>query len=147
MLEKYSDVEISRDFTIFEFDSIGPKGKVRKIVIYTRYDIENCYNLGFGDKNSATGEFDDLIVTNNGDSGKVLATVASTLLMFMERYPDATVIIAGSTKARTRLYQMGINAKLTAIKEKFTVWALHENEWQPFEKGIGYDAFLVRRNL
>lgn len=117
MLEKYTDIETSADFTAFEFDSIGPKGKVRKIVLYTPFELKNYFNLGFGDKNPDTGEFDDLVVTNNGDSGKILATVASTLLTFTDQYPYAKVIIAGSTGSRTRLYRINIAANLS-ISEK-----------------------------
>ena len=147
MLEKYTDIETSTDFTAFEFDSIGPKGKVRKIVLYTPFDLKNYFNLGFGDKNLDTGEFDDLIITNNGDSGKILATVASTLLTFTDQYPYAKVIIAGSTGSRTRLYRINIASNLSIIRENFTVLGLYENAWLPFEKDVRYDAFLVHRNL
>nr|WP_295929116.1 hypothetical protein [uncultured Dyadobacter sp.] len=147
MLEKYSYVEISTDFTTFEFDSVGPKGKIRKIVIYTRFEFENHFNLGFGDKNSDTGEFDDLIVTDNGDSVKILATVASTLLAFTDKYPAARVIITGSTQARTRLYRISIASNLSMIINHFTVLGLYKNTWLTFEKDVLYDAFLVYRNL
>lgn len=147
MLERYTDVEVSSDFTVYEFDSVGPRGKVRKVVIYSEFEIDNYFNLGFGDKNVATGEFDDLIVTNNGDSDKVLSTVASTVITFTDQYPEAKVIIAGSTQARTRLYRISIGINLLAIKESFTILGLLHNSWEPFEKDVSYDAFLVHRNL
>ena len=55
-----------------------------------------------------TGDFDGLTVTNNGDSKKVLATVASTLFTFTDLYPNAHILAVGATYARTRLYRMGI---------------------------------------
>jgi len=87
MLEKYTDIEISTDAATFEFDSIGPKGRIRKIVIYTRYEFGNYFSPGFGDKNPDTGEFDDLVVTNNGDSAKILATVASIANIYRQTPP------------------------------------------------------------
>lgn len=41
----------------------------------------NLYNLAFGDKNPLTGEIDDKIVTDNGDSEKVLATVVAAVYL------------------------------------------------------------------
>ena len=76
------EVDVTSDFTRFEFDSQGPRGKIRKMVQYTQYLSENLFNLGFGDLDSATNEIDDLVITDNGDREKVLATVASTLFVF-----------------------------------------------------------------
>jgi hypothetical protein len=42
--------ESSPDLLTFEFDSIGPKGIVTKVVRYTEINIHGYYNLGFGDK-------------------------------------------------------------------------------------------------
>ena len=54
------------------------------MVQYTDTGTENIYNLGFGDYNDTSGKIDDFSVTNNGDSLKVLATVASTVYAFTE---------------------------------------------------------------
>ncbi len=42
-------------------------------------NIENFYNLAFGDYDEISGEINDHKITNNGDSLVVLATVASTV--------------------------------------------------------------------
>jgi hypothetical protein len=63
-------------FTIYEFVSEGPKGRIRKMVECTETSSENVYNLGFGDYDETTNTIKYLSVTNNGDSLKVLATVA-----------------------------------------------------------------------
>ena len=81
--------ETESTFQHFEFDSEGTKGRVRKIVEYTLLNTENVYNLGFGDFDEATSGINDLTVTNNGDSQKVLATVAATVYAFTENYPVA----------------------------------------------------------
>ena len=128
----------------YEFSSIRPKGKIDKVVIYSEID-DNVYNLGFGDKNIDTGDIDDLVITNNEDSQKVLATVASTVYVFLSKYPEALIIATGSTKARTRLYQMGISKYLDEITADFNVFGEKDGKLHPFEKNIGYDAFLIMR--
>ena len=146
MLDDRYDVKTAPDLTSFEFDSVGPKGTVSKVVRYTEINLRSFYNLGFGDKDELTGFVSDLTVTNNNDSQKVLATVAATLYAFMEAYPDATVIATGSTEARTRLYRMGIANNLETIGADFEVLGLTaESEWEPFRKNTTYGAFLVTR--
>jgi hypothetical protein len=40
---------------------------------------------------------------------------------------------------------MGIAKYLLEIKSDFHVFGLKDEEWEKFEKGIEYDAFLVKR--
>ena len=56
----------------FEFDSNGPRGKIRKVVRYTLQNADGIsyFNLGFGDLNKTTGKIDDLAVTDNQDREK-----------------------------------------------------------------------------
>ena len=89
-LEKYS-LKSEKDLTVFEFISEGPKGAIRKLIQFQKTNEPNLYNLAFGDKNSETGEIDDLAISNNGDSEKVLATVVSALYAFFDKYPNAFV--------------------------------------------------------
>ena len=146
MLDDRYDVKTAPDLTSFEFDSVGPKGTVSKVVRYTEINLRSFYNLGFGDKDELTGFVSDLTVTNNNDSQKVLATVAATLYAFTEAYPGATVIATGSTEARTRLYRMGIANNLETIELDFEVLGLTaESEWEPFRKNTTHGAFLVTR--
>lgn len=74
-LEKYPLKSDQLQLT-FEFESIGPQGKVRKMIQYNESEILHFFHLGFGDLNPETGEVDDLAVTNNGDTLNILATVA-----------------------------------------------------------------------
>ena len=89
---------------IYEFVSEGPKGRIKKMVQYTDTGTENVYNLAFGDYDEKTKNIDDISITNNGDSTKVLATVASTVYAFTEKHPNAWIFATGSTVVRTRLY-------------------------------------------
>ncbi len=148
MLEERYDVKTAPDVTSFEFNSIGPRGTVRKVVRYFEINIRNFYNLGFGDRDELTGFVSDLAVTNNNDSQKVLATVAATLYAFTDTHPGATIIATGSTEARTRLYRMGITNHLDEIEQDFEILGLTTNtEWEPFRKNVSYGAFLVRRKM
>ncbi len=129
----------------FEFISEGKKGLIRKMVEYTFTGQENVYNLGFGDYDDKTKSINDLSVTNNGDSLRVLATVASTVYAFTEQNPNAWIFATGSTKVRTRLYRMGITNNLAEIQKDFKVFGLtiEKDEWEEFIVGEDYSAFLL----
>ena len=130
----------------YEFISEGPKGLIKKMVIYTETTTENVYNLGFGDYDESTNGINDLSVTNNGDSLKVLATVASTVYAFTEKYPNAWILATGSTTIRTRLYRMGITNNLAEIETDFIVLGYSKNEeWEKFLVGEDYEAFLLTK--
>ncbi len=131
---------------LFEFESIGSKGKVKKVVQYSEMSVKGFYNLGFGDYNEETKEIDDEVVTNNGDGLKVLSTVASTLYAFTGKYPEANVFATGSSEARTRLYRMGITNNLEELKQDFLVFGLRKDEiFEEFIVGEDYLGFLVTR--
>ena len=133
-------------FHYYEFLSEGPKGLIKKIVEYTETSTENVYNLGFGDFDEITKGVNDLLITNNGDSLKVLATVASTVYAFTEKYPQAWIFATGSTAVRTRLYRMGITNNLAEISEDFLVFGYNkEGNWEPFITGEDYEAFLLTK--
>ena len=127
----------------YEFISEGPKGMIRKIVEYSETGTENVYNLGFANYDDKTKTTSDISVTNNGDSLKVLATVASTVYAFIQKNPKAWILATGNTKVRTRLYRMGITNNLAEISEDFKVFGLSSNgEWDDFMVGEDYEAFL-----
>ena len=144
-IERYPIIA-GKTLMVYEFLSTGNKGEISKLIIYSETHLHNFYNLGFGDKNKLTGEIDDTIVTNNGDSEKVIATVASTLYTFTDKFPNAMIFVTGSTKARTRLYRIGITNNFDLIKKDFEVFGLTaEKTWELFEKKKDFEAFLVKR--
>ena len=145
-LSKY-EITASETLMVFEFNSEGPHGIIPKIVRFSKTNLKDIYNLGFGDKDSITGDLDDRKISNNGDSQKVLATVVSTLYAFTEKYPDFKVAATGSTRSRTRLYRMGITKYYSAIIKDFEVYGLYNHRWVIFQKEIEYDAFLVKRKI
>ena len=134
------------ELNIFEFVSVGNKGKVTKIVQYTEMTIKGYYNLGFGDLDVEKKEINDEIVTNNGDGQRVLATVVSTVYSFTGKNPDAYIYATGSNEARTRLYRMGITNNLEELKKDFHVYGLRNDQvFEHFIVGEDYLGFLVTR--
>jgi hypothetical protein len=138
----------NENYLEYEFFSEGPRGSIKKLVQYKGIIIgnERYYNLSFGDWDEERGMLDDLAKSSNQDTEKVLATVASTVIDFTNRYPDKTIFLVGSTVSRTRRYQMGINKYWDEIKPLFEVYGLIGSEgFYPFESGVNYFAFLVIR--
>jgi hypothetical protein len=104
-------VVASDDPFMYVFFSEGPRGSIQKGIIYSPLE-KDLFNLGFGDWSKERLELDDFSRSNNGDRDKVLATVAFTALDFTNQFPNAQIVVEGSTPARTRLYQMSIAVNL-----------------------------------
>jgi len=143
-LPKY-ELTAEKSLMVFEFASVGTKGRIPKLIKFSETHLKDFFNLAFGDKSLDTGEIDDLSVSNNGDSERVLATVVSAVYAFTDKYREAWVYASGSTQGRTRLYRMGISKYLEDVTKDFEVYGLFENEWYDFVNGKDFDAFVVRR--
>jgi hypothetical protein len=126
---------------LFIFTSEGRKGNIKKLVVYSQTLQKDIYNLAFGDFDEETNSINDTVITNNNDSQKVLATVASTLYVFTDKHPDFWIYVTGSNLARTRLYRMGITTNLEEILEDFEVFGLSDDIWREFENGKEYEAY------
>ena len=133
----------------YEFTSSGPNGLIKKVVEFRRLSMPTnvqIFNLAFGDVNPKTQKMDDLVVTDNKDTVKVLATVAHIVTDFTEQYPDAIIFAKGSTEARNRLYQMAIVKYWSEIKELFDVYGeLRNGLFIKFISGINFTAFYAMR--
>ena len=129
----------------FEFISEGQKGLIHKLVRYQPTNLKDVYNLAFGDKDHTTGNIDDTVISNNGDSEKVLATVVATVYAFTDKYPNAWIYATGSTKSRTRLYRIGIAKFFSEVNEDFEILGERDDDWESFRKNVEYEGFLVRR--
>jgi hypothetical protein len=135
----------SESLMTFEFVSEGTKGLIHKLVRHQPTNLKDIYNLAFGDKDHTTGNIDDTVISNNGDSEKVLATVVATVYAFTDKYPNVWIYATGSTKSRTRLYRMGITKFLSEVNEDYEVLGELNDEWETFRKDVEYEGFLVRR--
>ena len=131
-------------FFDFEFESEGPKGKIRKIARFIKIG-QKLYSFGFGDLDAQTDDISDTVVSNNGDGVKVLATVAHIVHDFTSVFRDAAIYIEGSTPSRTRWYQMNIAAYLAEIDAAFEIYGFENGQWESFKKVINYKAFMGRR--
>jgi len=138
----------SNDYQDYEFYSEGPKGRIRKLVTFTKITGAESptYNLAFGDPHPDTGKLDDTVISNNQDRDIVLATVANTITEFCNHHGNHYIYAKGSSPSRTRLYQMGITGLWEEISMDFDVYGLKDNDWQKFKpNSINYEAFLVKR--
>ena len=145
-LERYN--YFTNDYQAYEFFSEGPKGRIRKLVIFTKIPETDpvIYNLAFGDAHPVTGKIDNEVISNNEDRDIVLATVANSVATFYDHYGNQYIYAEGSTPSRTRLYQMGIASLWEEISTDFEIFGLKDGDWQGFQpNGINYEAFLVKR--
>ena len=145
-VDKYA-LKAESNLNVFEFISEGPKGTIRKLIQFQETNEPGLFNLAFGDKNYETGEIDDLAISYNSDSEKVLATVVAALYAFFDKYPDAFVYATGSTRARTRLYRMGITRFYEEMAEDFYLFGQIGDDFYEFEVGKEYKGFLAQRKF
>jgi hypothetical protein len=130
----------------YEFYSNGPNGSIKKVVEYYNFpELEaEVFNLAFGDWDEDNHRINDLVISNNADRDKVLATIAATVIEFMKEHPHAILVATGSTLSRARLYQIGIARLWYEINQSFEIYGYVNESWQPFERGVNYTAFLLR---
>ena len=145
MRDESYQLKSTPSFMSFEFVSEGPKGRIPKLVKYTETSVKNVYNLGFGDKMGEEDDFNDMTISDNKDSGRVLATVAETVYFFTNKFPNASVVATGSTFARTRLYRIGISNYLEEIQKNFKVSGFINGDLEDFKKNRDYSIFLIKR--
>ena len=138
-------ISASETLMTYEFTSIGPKGRISKIIHFQPTDFKEVFNLAFGDKIDDSDHLNDETVSNNGDKEKIFATIAKSVYIFTNFYPNAWIYATGSTQSRTRLYRMSLNKYFTEIAHDFILYGEIENDWFPFEKNIDFQAFLIRR--
>ena len=143
-LDRYTS--FTTDYQDYEFYSDGPKGRIKKTVMFTKaQDDPTVYNLAFGDVDPHTGIVSDIVTTDNKDRDKVLTTVANTIHAFCNHYGNYYIYARGSTPARTRLYQMSIIMLWDEISIDFEVHGVIDNISYEFQKNVNYEGFLVKR--
>ena len=142
--EVYASIEVTDDFSVFDFISIGRNGAIPKRIAFTKTVWDNVYNLAFGDVGN-TGKINDHSVSNNGDRNKILATVAKVIEDYTKKYPDRWIIFKGSTNERTRLYRMAVGLHLGELSAKFEIYAFVDGRIIQFSKDLKINAFLVKK--
>lgn len=146
--EYYEEVKWRSDFSSFEFNSEGHKGRIKKRIEFTVTQWPGVYNLAFGDIKQ-NGELDDLNVSNNGDRNKILATILKVVNTYTEIYPDRWIYFKGSTEQRTRLYRMAISIHLDELSFLFDFFGETNKPgtFVRFRKGLIINGFLVKRKF
>lgn len=140
----YKELKITDDYSIFEFVSFGAAGKIPKRIEFIPTESPDFFNLAFGDIDER-GEIDDYSISNNGDRNKILATVAYTVEIYLNKYPDRWVYFRGSTEERTRLYRMAVGINLEELSLKFEIYAEQDNDIVPFKKNIEVLGLLIKK--
>lgn len=138
--------EYSPAYKLYSFISEGDKGSITKLVQF-QFVEDNTFNLAFGDWNEDLGGIDDMVVTDNGDMEKVLATIIQITAKFLMSNHRSSVQFTGSTPVRTRLYQIIVSTNYESISLQFEVWGYLNGIWYRFEKNVNYEAFLISELL
>ena len=144
--DAYTELRVTDDFSIIDFISDGTKGAIPKRISFTSTEMENVYNLAFGDI-MENGEIDDYTISDNGDRNKILATVANVVDNYTNKYPERWVFFRGSTKERTRLYRIAVSNNFDELCKKFDIYGYVGEELVVFCKGMEINAFLVKRKF
>lgn len=140
-------VDRVRNDLMFYFVSRNSDGNnpIYKVVTYVpvqRYGI-HYYNLGLADYDVDTGQYNDIVISNNGDMRKILTTVVSTLPIFFGEHPDKIVHIEGSDQTRKDYYHKLINDYWYRIQELYFVEGCNNGTVEIFQKGMKYEFILI----
>ncbi len=141
MNQPFYEFTIQDNAQTFNFESIG-KNIIKKKILHQNTSRKPFYNLALVDV-LEDGSFDVIIESRNGDMERILATVANTLPIFLEQFPDAIVLFKGSDERRTRLYQIIINKEMDSISHTFTFLGINDMKFEPFSKNKTYDGFAI----
>ena len=143
--EKY-EYTADKTFKVYSFISYGPKGAIHKIAKFNEL-YADIYNFGFGDHDLVSGAFSDTRISNNEDMSIIMGTLGNIVYDFTNVFPNAKVMIRGTSIARTRLYQMHINRFLPQLEPLFLIYGLRNERWESLKQGRNYDAFLSYRRI
>ncbi len=136
--------------TRYEFESVGPKGIIKKCVEITALKRKNTFNIGFGDMRSDS-TIDDKSETNNKDLIRVFATVLAIMKDFMLNNPTAILYFSGSTDQRTAIYHYILKRNFTFINNEYSITGILLVDGIPYE--VVFDptadspflAFLIKK--
>lgn len=126
----------------FDFISIGKKGEIHKRVTFIELHY-GFFNMGLGDLNPETAEVDYFSVSDDGDRNTVLATISDIIESFFDLYPSNTIYFKGTSKSRTRLYQIAINHYYDELSARFHILGELDDKMTRFKRNTNYKSFLI----
>jgi hypothetical protein len=141
MINEAYNLYPSKDNTFFLFESDGPQGKITKIIEFARID-DNIWNLGFGDWQKEG--ISDTVISNNQDIVKVMNTVAQTVYIFLNQYPDSIILIKPVDEKRSRLYNTIFQRHLKDIELSFDVKGYIKDVIEPYSPLKIYDVLQIK---
>ncbi|WEK38102.1 MAG: hypothetical protein P0Y53_11395 [Candidatus Pseudobacter hemicellulosilyticus] len=143
--ERYQLINFSQEANTYDFESVGPKGKIQKSVHLYPMESENVFLLSFGNL-LEDGSLDDLSTNDNRDRNKILATIVYIIDQITERRPELILFFNGSTPARTRLYRMAISLNYAELSRKYMIRGFtEEGKLEVFRLQVSYISFLIHR--
>lgn len=144
--DAYTGLIANEDYSIFDFTSTGKNGLINKRAEFTLTEMDNVYNLAFGDVDK-DGMINDYIISDNGDRNKILGTIVDIIKLYTEKFPDRWILFRGSTEERTRLYRMAVGINLEELSKIFSIVAIVNGVIHAFKKNMAITAFLVKRKI
>jgi hypothetical protein len=135
----------------YAFVSVG-KSRIKKIVKFTPWHNPDIFDLSFGDI-MPDGRINDTVISNNGDTIKVLTTVIATVMDFLNGNSHALVSFTGSTPGRTAMYERILRMYYKYFSDRFSITSLCLVNDELFlvefnSRGLNEaDAFLIERKL
>lgn len=105
----------------FWFVSNGRKNILKCVQFDVMDSNRNYFHLSLLDYDENSGLLRDDVVSNNGDTFKVLWTVLHCAQLFITRFPDAKITFTGNSSSRDRLFRRQINSNLTEVSELLQV--------------------------
>lgn len=115
-----------------------------KVIQFIPLDYQNdTYNLSIGDLNMEAQKIDFDSKSGNHDIEKIFFTIGKAIEIFLKLYPNAKIVVFGSTESRNRIYRMAINKHFEKIKKKYHISGLRRKHWEYFKKDGSYVGFLI----
>ncbi|MDH7459638.1 hypothetical protein QEG73_00055 [Chitinophagaceae bacterium 26-R-25] len=142
--DKYTEVEVTFGFSIYDFNSIGPLGVIPKRVQISETSVPGIFNLAFGNLDG-NGKIDDYAISNDKDRNKILATIAGIVINYLDKFPNRIILFSGSTVERTRLYRMAISLNFTELSKTIDIYAIVDGEPLHFNSNVNAEAFIIKR--
>ncbi len=110
----------------FWFVSTGKRNILKCVQLDMMEETEEYYHLSLLDFDHEQGCLREDIVSNNGDTNRVLSTVAHCMILFLHRFPETKIIFTGNSRSRDRLFRIQMNNQFNKIKLLDVETKLHE---------------------
>jgi hypothetical protein len=110
------------------FVSVGKRNVIKCVQFSLLDSYTKVYNLSLMDWDADSGALLDDVVTDNGDTAKILKTVAICVSMFLQMEKSSKVYFVGNSPSRNRLYRMYIFNYYNLWEQRFICECLKINE-------------------